>query len=64
LAGAARSIISGIAPAPERSTDQNVWIDPSVMAATAMLLIAVVLVAAWLPARRAARIEPTLALKG
>jgi ABC-type lipoprotein release transport system permease subunit len=33
-------------------------------AATAALLMFVVLVAAWLPARRAARIEPTLTLKG
>jgi len=30
---------------------------------TAALLLALVIVAAWLPARRAARISPTLALK-
>ena len=43
---------------------QDVSISPGVVAATAALLIAVVLLAAWVPARRAARIEPTLALKG
>jgi ABC-type antimicrobial peptide transport system permease subunit len=42
---------------------QNVWINPVAVAATIALLVAVVLMAAWLPARRAARIEPTLALK-
>lgn len=55
LAGAARPLISRMV--------QDVWINPAVAAATAALLIGVVLIAAWLPARRAARIEPTLALK-
>jgi ABC-type antimicrobial peptide transport system permease subunit len=40
-----------------------VAIEPGLVAATAALLAGVVLVAAWLPARRAARIEPTLALR-
>lgn len=42
---------------------QDVSLDPAMVAATVAALIAVVLLAAWLPARRAARIEPTLALK-
>ncbi len=55
LAGAVRPLISRLV--------QDVWINPAVAAATAALLIGVVLMAAWLPARRAARIEPTLALQ-
>jgi putative ABC transport system permease protein len=55
LAGAARPLLSRMVP--------DVWIDPAVAAAAATLLIGVVLMAAWLPARRAALIEPTLALK-
>ena len=41
----------------------KISITPTIVAATATLLVGVVLVAAWVPARRAARIEPTLALK-
>ena len=77
VAAAARPLLSGIASStllragpstslragPSTMVDQHAWIDPTVVAATAGLLIAVVLIAAWLPARRAARIEPTLALK-
>jgi ABC-type antimicrobial peptide transport system permease subunit len=37
--------------------------EPGLVAATATSLAAIVLVAAWLPARRAARIEPTRALR-
>jgi predicted permease len=55
LAGAARPLLSRVVP--------DVWVNPAVAAATAALLVGVVLMAAWLPARRAALIEPTLALK-
>ncbi len=55
VAGAVRPLLSHMA--------EDVWIDPGVAAAAASLLLGVVLMAAWLPARRAARIEPTLALK-
>jgi ABC-type antimicrobial peptide transport system permease subunit len=55
LGGAARLLLS--------RTVLDVSINPAVVAAAAALLIGVALMAAWLPARRAARIEPTLALK-
>jgi putative ABC transport system permease protein len=55
LVGALRPLFSGMAP--------DARIDPVGAAATAAVLVGVVVVAAWLPSRRAARIEPTLALK-
>ena len=56
FAGAARPLASRLA--------RDMSADPLVVAAATILLIAVVMLAAWLPARRAARIQPTLALKG
>jgi putative ABC transport system permease protein len=48
----ARSVLFGIAPQ-----------DPLTLAATAAVLLAVVLAASWLPARRAARIDPVHFMK-
>jgi predicted permease len=49
----ARSILFGIAPQ-----------DPITLVTTAAVLIVVVLAASWLPARRAARINPVSAIRG
>ncbi len=46
-----------------RSAVADLSVDPAVLAATIALVMGIVMMAAWLPARRAARIEPTLALK-
>jgi ABC-type antimicrobial peptide transport system permease subunit len=48
----ARSILFGIAPQ-----------DPLTLAATAGVLLTAVLAASWLPARRAARINPVSAMR-
>jgi putative ABC transport system permease protein len=55
VTGAARSLMGGMV--------QDASINPLVATGMAALLITVVLMAAWLPARRAARIEPTVALR-
>jgi putative ABC transport system permease protein len=46
------------------SSPADASINPGIAMATVVLLIATVLLAAWLPARRASRIDPTLALRG
>lgn len=56
LAGVGRPLIS-------RMT-QDVSIDPVMVVAATTLLVAVEMLAAWSPARRAARIHPMVALKG
>lgn len=64
-AGAASGLALAVAAAPVMSgLAQDVRISPVVAAGAAALLVAVVMLAAWVPARRAARIQPTLALKG
>jgi putative ABC transport system permease protein len=55
LSGAGRSLI--------RSLVRDVSIDPWIVTATAAFLIVVVVMAAWLPARRAAHIQPALAVR-
>jgi ABC-type antimicrobial peptide transport system permease subunit len=39
------------------------WADPIVMVTVALVLIAVAFVASWLPARRAALVNPVVALR-
>jgi putative ABC transport system permease protein len=64
MAGAAVGLVLTAAGRPLiASLTQDVWINPIIVAATATAVIGVVLIAAWLPARRAAMIAPALALK-
>ena len=39
-------------------------IDPATYAAMAALFLAIAAIASWLPARRAAALDPTVALRG
>ncbi len=55
LAAGARSLVASVV--------QDVSIGPAMVAGTIAVLVGIVAIAAWVPARRAARIEPTLALK-
>jgi putative ABC transport system permease protein len=47
-----RSLLHGVSPH-----------DPTTLAAVPLLLVAVAMVASWLPARRATRVDPIVALK-
>jgi len=55
--------VSAVARKLTAGTLPDLSIDPPVMAATSGVLFVIVLMAAWLPARRASRIDPALALK-
>jgi putative ABC transport system permease protein len=64
LSGAALGVALAFAVRPlvaRLATDASV--DPVLVLASAALLVGVVLLAAWLPARRAAQIQPTQALR-
>jgi predicted permease len=63
VAAALRPLIPAMVPSTGPRLGHEVWTNPAMAAALAALLVGVVLVAAWLPARRAAQIEPTLALR-
>jgi ABC-type antimicrobial peptide transport system permease subunit len=51
-AGVTRSMLFGLSPT-----------DPTVFLVAALILTSAALVAGWLPARRAARIDPVIALR-
>jgi putative ABC transport system permease protein len=65
VAGAALGLVGSVAANPLlRGIAESASAGIAVWAATTGVLVAVVTLAGWLPARRAARVEPTVALQG
>jgi putative ABC transport system permease protein len=48
----------------EQQLFQTGSVDPAAYGATIVLLVAIALVATWVPARRATRLDPTIAMRG
>ena len=64
LAAIARPFVSRLVASTDVNAAPDASINPAMATAIVVMLIAVVLLAAWLPARRASRVDPTLALRG
>lgn len=63
LAAGGRPLILRLMTSAPSATGEEAWIDPWRAATAGVLLVSVVLTAAWPPARRAGQIEPAQALK-
>ena len=65
VAGAATGLALAfvVRPLVGRLAPVDLTVDPLAATATTALLVVVVTIAAWVPARRAARVEPTIALR-